>query len=81
MVSRRLIRKNKTIDWFSEIYLQLLAERGVMPIIVPIAEATKGILDEYLKDYDGMLMMEGCSGVNSLSQAVIPPPPFQRIVP
>ncbi len=59
MVSRRLIRKNKTINWFSEIYLQLLAERGVIPIIVPIAEATKDILDEYLNDYDGMLMMEG----------------------
>ncbi len=59
MVSRRLTRKNKTINWFSEIYLQLMAERGVMPIIVPIAEATKDILQEYLKDYDGMLMMEG----------------------
>jgi len=59
MVSRRLNRKSKTINWFSEIYLQLLAERGIMPIIVPIAEATKNILDEYLKDYDGMLMMEG----------------------
>lgn len=59
MVSRRLTRKNKTINWFSEIYLELLAERGIMPIIVPIAEATKNILDEYLRDYDGMLMMEG----------------------
>lgn len=59
IVSRRLIRKDKPINWVSEIYLQLLAEGGVMPIIAPIAEATKDILSEYLSDYDGMLMMEG----------------------
>lgn len=59
IVSRRLTRKNKLIDWVSEIYLQLLAERGVMPVIVPIAEATKAILEEYLKCCDGMLLMEG----------------------
>jgi gamma-glutamyl-gamma-aminobutyrate hydrolase PuuD len=59
IVSRRLVRKNKLINWVSEIYLELLAGHGVMPVIVPIAEATKGILDGYLNDYDGMLMMEG----------------------
>ncbi|MFZ4455026.1 MAG: gamma-glutamyl-gamma-aminobutyrate hydrolase family protein [Bacteroidales bacterium] len=59
IVSRRLTRKDKPINWVSEVYLQLLAEGGVMPIIVPIAEATKDILSEYLSDYDGMLMMEG----------------------
>ena len=59
IVSRRLTRKDKTINWVSEIYLQLLAEGGVLPIIVPIAEATKAILNHYLSDYDGMLMMEG----------------------
>ncbi len=59
IVSRRLIRKDKPINWVSEIYLQLLAEGGVMPILVPIAEATKSILDEYLTAYDGLLMMEG----------------------
>ncbi len=60
IVSRRLVRKGKPINWVSEIYLQLLAEGGIMPVIVPIAKATKEILTEgYLKDYDGMLMMEG----------------------
>jgi gamma-glutamyl-gamma-aminobutyrate hydrolase PuuD len=59
IVSRRLTRKNKLVNWVSEIYLELLAGRGVMPIIVPIAESTKEILNEYLSDYDGMLMMEG----------------------
>ncbi len=59
IVSRRLLRKNKPINWVSEIYLELLAKQQIMPIIVPIAEATKTILDEYLKEYDGLLMMEG----------------------
>lgn len=59
IVSRRLTRKNKEINWVSEIYLQLLAKASLMPIIIPIAEATRLILDDYLKDYDGMIMMEG----------------------
>ncbi len=59
IVSRRQTRKDKLIDWVSEVYLQLLAERGVIPVIVPIAEATKNILDGYLADYDGVIMMEG----------------------
>lgn len=59
IVSRRLTRKNKPVNWVSEIYLQLVAESGIVPLIVPIAEATRSILPEYLADYDGMLMMEG----------------------
>ncbi len=59
IVSRRLIRKDKPVNWVSEVYLQLMAERGLMTVIVPIAEATKAILHEYLVDYDGMLLMEG----------------------
>ncbi len=59
IVSRRLIRKNKPINWVSEIYLELLAELGIVPIIVPIVETTRRILPDYLADYDGLLMMEG----------------------
>lgn len=59
IVSRRLTRKNKLINWVSEVYLQLLSERNIMPIIIPIAQATKDIINEYLADYDGLLMMEG----------------------
>lgn len=59
IVSRRLTRKNKLIDWVSEVYLELLSKAGVMPIIVPISESTKHILPEYLAACDAMLMMEG----------------------
>lgn len=59
IVSRRLNRKGKLINWVSEIYLQLMVEHQVMPVIVPIAEGTPAILNEYLDDYQGLLMMEG----------------------
>lgn len=59
IVSRRLTRKDKLIDWVSEVYLELLAKAGVMPIIVPISPSAKAILPEYLATCDAMLMMEG----------------------
>lgn len=59
IVSRRYTRKDKLINWVSEVYLQILAEAGIIPVIVPIAEATKLILSEYLDNYDGLLMVEG----------------------
>ena len=59
IVSRRLIRKNKPINWVSEIYATILCSHGVMPIFVPIADETKNILQDYLSDYDGLIMVEG----------------------
>lgn len=59
IVSRRQIRKNKPINWVSEIYATILCSHGIMPIFVPIAEETKNILQEYLSDYDGLMMVEG----------------------
>ena len=59
IVARREIRKNKLINWVSEVYLQILGEYGVIPIIVPIAESTIQNLEVYTQDYDGLLMVEG----------------------
>ncbi len=59
IVSRRLVRKNKLINWFSEIYATILCSQNCIPIIVPIAEQTITMLPEYLSDYDGLLMVEG----------------------
>ena len=53
IVSRRLVRKNKLINWFSEIYATILCSQNCIPIIVPIAEQTITMLPEYLSDYDG----------------------------
>jgi len=59
IVSRRLTRKNKLINWVSEIYLEILEQHDIMPIIVPIAEGTQKNLNNYLEDYTGLLMVEG----------------------
>lgn len=59
IVSRRLTRKNKLINWVSEIYATILCSHNVMPIFVPIADTTQNVLPEYLADYDGLLMVEG----------------------
>jgi gamma-glutamyl-gamma-aminobutyrate hydrolase PuuD len=59
IVSRRLERKNKLINWVSEIYLELLAKAGIVPIIVPVAPETPLVLEAYLQNYQGLLMVEG----------------------
>ena len=59
IVTRRELRKNKLINWVSEIYLQILGQGGVLPVMVPIASGTVPNLQEYLNDYDGLLMAEG----------------------
>lgn len=59
IVSRRSVRKNKLINWVSEVYASLLCPADVMPVIVPIHESTQHILSAYLADYDGLLMVEG----------------------
>lgn len=59
LVSRRLERKNKLVNWFSEIYATILCTHNCLLIPIPIAESTKLVLSEYLADYDGLLMVEG----------------------
>lgn len=59
IVTRRELRKNKLINWVSEIYLQILTKENVMPILVPISQGTISNLPDYLEDYDGLLMTEG----------------------
>ena len=57
--SRRMQRKGKTVQWVSEVYLEILAQQGIVPVIVPVSESTLHILHEYLHDYDGLLLVEG----------------------
>ncbi|OJU55305.1 MAG: hypothetical protein BGN96_15960 [Bacteroidales bacterium 45-6] len=59
IVTRRELRKNKLINWVSEIYVQILGQGGVLPVLVPIAQGTIANLSDYLEDYDGILMSEG----------------------
>lgn len=59
IVSRREIRKGKLINWVSEVYMEMLAQHNIVPVIVPIATKSIESLDYYLEDYDGLLMVEG----------------------
>lgn len=52
-------RKGKTVQWVSEVYLEILAQRGIVPVVVPISESTPHILQEYLDNYDGLFLVEG----------------------
>ncbi|MFW5851846.1 MAG: gamma-glutamyl-gamma-aminobutyrate hydrolase family protein [Bacteroidota bacterium] len=59
IVARREVRKNKPIQWVSEMYLDILARAGVQPIIVPISQYSVEHVHDYLSEYDGLLMVEG----------------------
>ena len=59
IVSRREFRKNKPINWVSEIYLHILGEANIIPVIIPISEKSVNQIEHYLQDYDGLLMVEG----------------------
>ena len=52
-------RKSKQVQWVSEIYLEIFACNGIVPVIVPVAESTPNMLHEYLHNYDGLLLVEG----------------------
>lgn len=59
IVSRRMQRKHKPIQWVSEVYTDILGAYRVIPVIVPISESTPALLPYYLHDYDGLLIVEG----------------------
>jgi gamma-glutamyl-gamma-aminobutyrate hydrolase PuuD len=59
IVSRRMERKNKLIDWVSEVHLSLLIQERLLPVIVPIAPEAANALPSYAREMDGLLLVEG----------------------
>ena len=59
VVSRRLLRKNKWVNWVSEIHMSLLMSEGLQPVVVPIPEETQDHLADYARRDGGSLMVEG----------------------
>ncbi len=59
MVSRRLRRKNKVVDWVSEAHLSVLMKEGLLPVIVPVVPETLRTLELYARDMAGLLLAEG----------------------
>ncbi|MFO7869671.1 MAG: gamma-glutamyl-gamma-aminobutyrate hydrolase family protein [Bacteroidales bacterium] len=59
IVARRESRKNKLIQWVSEIYFDILIRNGVYPVVIPVTQHTLANINFYLDDYDGLMMVEG----------------------
>lgn len=58
-VTRRHERKNKWVQFTGEYHLDLLAESGVMPVMVPATRAGLKFLGAYREPMHGLLMVEG----------------------
>jgi gamma-glutamyl-gamma-aminobutyrate hydrolase PuuD len=59
VVARRMLRKNKYVDYVGEFHLELLIRTGMLPLIVPVAEGAAACLPEYESDMRGLLLVEG----------------------
>ena len=59
IVSRRLTRKDKPINWISEAHLSLLLKEKIIPVFVPLVKEILLHLNTYTKEMDGLLMVEG----------------------
>jgi gamma-glutamyl-gamma-aminobutyrate hydrolase PuuD len=59
IVARRLARKNKLIDWVSEIHLSLLLQEDLFPVIVPLSSEVLEALPEYIERVSGLMLVEG----------------------
>lgn len=59
IVARRLVRKNKIIDWVSEIHLSLLLQEDLFPVVVPLSSEVLEALPEYTERISGLVLVEG----------------------
>jgi gamma-glutamyl-gamma-aminobutyrate hydrolase PuuD len=59
VAANRTTRKDKLIDYVGEFHLELLIQFGILPVIVPVASGTLPCLPQYMKNMDGLLVVEG----------------------
>ena len=59
VVTRKMLRKNKYVDYVGEFHLELLMRAGMLPLIVPVAEGSAACLPEYMFNMRGLLLVEG----------------------
>ncbi len=48
-VTRRIVRKNKYVDFLGEYHLRLLIRLGILPVMVPVVEGTLACLPYYME--------------------------------
>ncbi|HVB86575.1 MAG TPA: gamma-glutamyl-gamma-aminobutyrate hydrolase family protein [Candidatus Dormibacteraeota bacterium] len=59
VTTRQTPRGIRNIDYVGELHLQLLFRLKIMPLIVPIIEGVRACLPEYMRQMDGLLLVEG----------------------
>jgi putative glutamine amidotransferase len=72
IVARRQLRKNKIIDWVSEIHLSLLLQEGLFPVIVPLSDEVLEALPEYAERVSGLMLVEGGDITPSYTGSEVP---------
>ena len=58
-VTRRMVRKDKYVDFLGEYHLELLMRMGILPAMVPVVRGTLGFLPHYMERMAGLLVVEG----------------------
>jgi gamma-glutamyl-gamma-aminobutyrate hydrolase PuuD len=59
VVTRRMMRKNRPINFLGEIHFELLMRLRILPVMVPVAEGSLACLPQYMQGMRGLLMVEG----------------------
>ncbi len=59
VVTRRMTRKNRVVDYLGEIHFELLMKMGILPVMIPMAEGTLKCLPQYIDGMRGLLLVEG----------------------
>jgi gamma-glutamyl-gamma-aminobutyrate hydrolase PuuD len=59
VTTRRTERGIRHIDYVGELHLGLLMRLKIVPLIVPVVPGVLGLLPEYMRQMDGLLLVEG----------------------
>ena len=59
VTTRRTTRGIRYIDYVGELHLDLLLRLKILPLIVPVVAGVVAFLPEYIRQMDGLLLVEG----------------------
>jgi gamma-glutamyl-gamma-aminobutyrate hydrolase PuuD len=59
VVTRRMIRKNRPVDYLGEAHLALLVRLRILPVMIPVVDGTLACLPQYMDGMSGLLLAEG----------------------
>ena len=59
VTTRRTTRGIRYIDYVGELHLKLLLQLKICPLVVPVVSGVLAYLPEYIREMDGLLLVEG----------------------